>query len=120
MGDNEQESQAMTAYVVATTLVRDPAVMVEYHRLIAGVLPRYQGTVVLSKTVKEWLEGGPATKEPVREEPILEEPVLEERVAVLSFPDEALARAYINSPEYQSGKRARQGGASMIMRLIAD
>jgi len=115
----------MTAYVVATTLVRDPTVMVEYHRLIAGVLPRYQGTVVLSKTVKEWLEGRPATAEPVveepgLEEPVLEEPILEERVAVLSFPDEALARAYINSPEYQSGKRARQSGASMIMRLIVD
>ncbi len=97
----------MTAYVVATTLVRDPSVMVEYHRIIAGVLPRYQGTVVLSKTVKETLEG-------------MEEPKIEERIAVLAFPDEALARAYIDSPEYQSGKRARQGGASMIMRLLVD
>jgi uncharacterized protein (DUF1330 family) len=95
----------MTAYVVATTQVHDPAVMVEYHRLIAGVLPRYQGTIMLSKTVKETLEG---------------ESVIEERVAVLAFPDEALARAYINSPEYQSGKRARQGGATMIMRLLVD
>jgi uncharacterized protein (DUF1330 family) len=95
----------MAAYVVATTQVTDPAVMVEYHRLIAGVLPRYQGTVLLSKTVKEVLEGDSAA---------------EERIAVLAFPDEALARAYVNSPEYQSGKQARQGGARMIMRLLVD
>jgi uncharacterized protein (DUF1330 family) len=95
----------MTAYIVATTQVRDPAVMTEYHRLIAGVLPRYQGTVVLSKTVKDTLEG---------------ENPHEERVAVLAFPDEALARAYIGSPEYQAGKQARQGGAQMIMRLLVD
>jgi uncharacterized protein (DUF1330 family) len=95
----------MTAYVVATTHVMDPAVMVEYHRLIAGVLPRFQGTVMLSKTVKEVLEG---------------EPAAEERIAVLAFPSEELARAYVNSPEYQSGKRARQDGARMIMRLLVD
>lgn len=95
----------MTAYIVATTTVQDPAVMTEYHRLIAGVLPRYQGSVVLSKTVKETLEGDLPG---------------EERIAVLSFPDEALARAYINSPEYQAGKRARQGGATMVMRLLVD
>ena len=95
----------MTAYVVATTHVTDPAAMAEYHRLIAGVLPRYQGSVLLSKTVKEVLEGESAAGE---------------RIAVLAFPDEALARAYVNLPEYQSGKRARQGGARMIMRLLVD
>jgi uncharacterized protein (DUF1330 family) len=95
----------MTAYVVATVHVRDPAVMVEYHRLIAGVLPRYQGTVILSKTVKDTLEG---------------EHLSEERITVLAFPNENLARAYIDSPEYQAGKRARQGGATMIMRLLVD
>lgn len=95
----------MAAYIVATNHVLDPDVMVEYHRLIAGVLPRYQGTVVLSKTVKDTLEG---------------EKLSEERITVLAFPDEALARAYIDSPEYQAGKQARLGGARMIMRLLVD
>jgi uncharacterized protein (DUF1330 family) len=95
----------MTAYIVATVTVQDPAVMVEYHRLIAGVLPRYQGSVMLSKTAKDTLEGDNPG---------------EERITVLSFPDEALARAYIASPEYQAGKRARAGGAKMIMRLLVD
>lgn len=95
----------MTAYVVATTHVMDAAAMTEYHRLIAGVLPRYQGAVLLSQTVKETLEGENAAGE---------------RIAVLAFPSEDLARAYVNSPEYQAGKRARQGGARMVMRLLVD
>jgi uncharacterized protein (DUF1330 family) len=42
------------------------------------------------------------------------------RVTILKFPDEASARAYINTPEYQAGKKARQSGSSMTMHILSE
>jgi uncharacterized protein (DUF1330 family) len=95
----------MAAYVVASLFVEDINALVAYQKCIAGVLARYQGEVVVSQPVKEVLEGDIPPGE---------------RTSVLRFPDEATARAYINSPEYQAGKQARQVGASMLMRLLVD
>jgi uncharacterized protein (DUF1330 family) len=85
--------------------VRDSSVVAEYHKIITGVLARYQGEVIVSKPTKETLEGDNPP---------------DERVTVLKFPDEALARGYIGSTEYQAGKKARQSGATMVMRLLAE
>jgi uncharacterized protein (DUF1330 family) len=93
----------MTTFVIATVTISDPEKYAEYNALIRGLLDRYNGALVLSAAVSDTLEG--QTPEG-------------ERATVLKFPDEASARAYIASPEYQAGKAVREGAAEMTMRLV--
>lgn len=93
----------MPAFVVATVTVSDPEKFTLYLGHVRGVMQRYGGAGVVSGAVSDVVEGSAPEGE---------------KVTVLSFPDEALARAYIASDEYQAGKAARQGGAEMVMRLI--
>lgn len=94
----------MPAFIVATVMVHDAAKFAVYLGHVKGLWTRFGGTPVLSGPVVETVEG-PATPQG-------------EKVTVLTFPDEAAARAYLASPEYQAGKAAREGAADLTIRLV--
>ena len=93
----------MTAYILATVTINDPTRFKAYADAISGLAERFGGTYLLRGPVIEAIEG---------------EVPAGERVVLLQFPDAAAARDYIRSPEYQSGKRLREGAAAVTMRLI--
>lgn len=94
----------MPAFIVATVKVHDTDRFAEYLRHVNQLWLRYDGVALLSGPVRETVEG-PGGREG-------------EKVTVLSFPDEDRARAYLASPEYGAGKRAREGGADLTIRLV--
>jgi uncharacterized protein (DUF1330 family) len=95
----------LPAYIIATAHVTDPARYQAYYERLVGVMQRYGGEMLLNGKVKDVLEGDSAPGE---------------RVTVLQFPDESSARAYIGSVDYQDGKRLRQGGGPMVMRIMVN
>lgn len=94
----------MPAFIVANVKVHDAEKFAAYLGHVKGLWTRFDGSPVLSGPVIETVEGqaGPDG----------------EKVTVLTFPDEAAARAYLASPEYQAGKAARAGGADLTIRLV--
>jgi uncharacterized protein (DUF1330 family) len=91
---------------VATVRVQDRAKFGAYVQAVAGVAESFGGEYVLRGKVAEVLEGevDPA-----------------EMVVVLRFADAERARAYVNSPAYQAGKRLRMDGGGVVeARLLVD
>lgn len=95
----------MAAYIVATTIITDPARFGEYLKGIAGLSERFGGETVAKGPVGEILEG---EAEPG------------ERLVISRYPDAAAAKAYLASPEYQAAKALRAGAGTVVIRLIAD
>lgn len=95
----------MPAYLVATVRISDPVKFSNYAAAIAGLSEKFGGEYVVRGKVAEVLEGD---VDP------------DERVVVSRFPDEAAARAYITSPEYEAGAALRKGAAEVEMRLLVD
>jgi uncharacterized protein (DUF1330 family) len=95
----------MTAYLIATVRISDPARFADYGKAIAGLSERFGGDYVVRGKVAEVIEGA---VDP------------DERVVVSRFPDAEAARAYLASPEYQAGARLRAGAATVEMRLLID
>lgn len=95
----------MTAFLVVTVRIADPARFAEYGQAIAGLAERFGGEYVVRGKVDDVLEGDgdPA-----------------ERVVVMRFADAASARAYIGSADYQAAARLREGAAAVVMRLLGD
>lgn len=95
----------MSAYIVATVRITDPARFALYGQGIAGLNERFGGEYVVRGPIAEVLEG---TVEP------------NERVVILRFPDADAARAFIQSADYQAAKAHRIGAAELEMRLLTD
>lgn len=93
----------MTAYLVATVTITDPAPFGEYARGIAGLAEKFGGEPVMKGAVTEFVEG---------------DGIAQERVVVTRFPDMDAARAYLESPEYLAAKAHREGAAAAVIRLI--
>jgi uncharacterized protein (DUF1330 family) len=93
----------MTAFIVATVRISDPAKFAQYGAAIAGLSERFGGEAVVKGAVSEVLEGKGAVGE---------------RVVVSRYPDAASAKAYIASPEYQAAAALREGAAEIEMRLL--
>lgn len=93
----------MPAYIVATTIITDPAPFGQYVKAIAGLSERFGGESVVKGPVSEILEGSAA---------------LGERVVISRYPDAEAAKAYIASPEYQAAKALRDGAGTVTVRLI--
>lgn len=93
----------MSAYIVATVRISDPARFALYAKGIAGLSERFGGEAVIKGAVSEVIEG---------------DGVVGERVVVSRYPDVASARAYLASPEYQAACAHRLGAADVVMRLI--
>jgi uncharacterized protein (DUF1330 family) len=74
----------MTAYVIASIDVTDPAGYEEYRKLAAASLGKYQGKFIVRGGASVPLEG--SWNPP--------------RVVVCEFPSMELAQAWYNSPEY--------------------
>lgn len=95
----------MSAYIVATVRVTDPAAFALYAQGIAGLNERFGGEYVVRGPIAEVMEGAVDPGE---------------RVVILRFPDADAARAFIHSPEYQAAKAHRIGAAELEMRLLVD
>ena len=93
----------MPAYIVATTIITDPAPFGQYVKAIAGLSERFGGESVVKGPVSDILEGSAA---------------LGERVVISRYPDAESAKAYIASPEYQAAKALREGAGTVTVRLI--
>jgi uncharacterized protein (DUF1330 family) len=95
----------MAAYIISTVLVTDPEKFAVYAKGIAGLSEKHGGEYIVRGQVSGALEG---------------DVVVGERVVVAKFPSADAVRGYINSPEYQAAKTARDGAAIVSMRLIED
>lgn len=93
----------MAAYLIATTIITDPARFGDYVKDIAGLSESFGGETIVRGPVGEILEGQcPAG----------------ERVIVTRYPDAAAAKAYLASPRYQAAKQKRLGAGEVVIRLI--
>ena len=95
----------MAGYLVATVNITDPASFGAYVKGIEGLSERFGGEVLVRGPAKEVLEGE------------LPDGV---RVIVSRYPDAAVAKAYLDSPEYQASKQHRIGAAEVNMLLLED
>ena len=81
--------------------------------LIGSSLGGFYATWLAEKHGGRYLVRGPVTAQ------LEGEAVPGERIVVLEFPDEAAARGYVQSPEYQAGKVHREGAGTVNLRLVA-
>jgi uncharacterized protein (DUF1330 family) len=97
-GDND-----VTAHIVSTVLVTDPARFKSYVEAIAGLAESFGGDYVIRGGCTELLEGAG---------------VPGQRWVVLRFPDGDAARRFYHSATYQSAKALRAGAADLTMLLF--
>lgn len=93
----------MPAYIVATVQIKDFEKFGQYGKATSGIAQKYGGETLILGKIDEILEGDVDS---------------EERVVVSKFPSADDARSYVNSSEYQAGKKLRIGAGSVQMRLI--
>ena len=93
----------MPAYIIATVNITDPVKFKQYATGVTGLSEKFGGQSIVKGEVCETLEGESANGQ---------------RVVVTRFPRAEDARAYINSPAYQSAAQARDGAAVAVMRLL--
>lgn len=92
----------MSAYLIAQVSVRDPEEFRRYMRAVQALLGDYQCELLAADNAPELLEGEwPAT-----------------RTAIIRFADEAEARRWYRSPEYQAAARFRWNSATSNMVLL--
>ena len=92
----------MTVYTVAQLKFTDVAAYRRYQKAFPAVFARFNGVVLAADEQPQVLEGAwPMDK-----------------VVILSFPDEASARAFAEDPEYLAISRDRKAGAQATVLLV--
>jgi uncharacterized protein (DUF1330 family) len=92
----------MSVYAIAQLWIHDPAACGRYARKFMEVFEKFQGRVLIAD-----------------DSPLIFEGVCDvDKVVVVSFPDEASFRAWVESPEYLEIAEDRKAGASSIIALV--
>jgi uncharacterized protein (DUF1330 family) len=91
----------MAAYIVAVVNIKDQKPYGEYAALAPAAVQKYGGRFLARGGINEVLEGGLGAN----------------RVVVTEFPSAEKAKAFYNSPEYQSARQKRVGAADFTMML---
>lgn len=92
----------MPAYIVALVEVTDPKIYDGYRARTPDLVAKYGGRFVIRGGAPQVLEGDwPAP-----------------RVVVIEFPDEAAARRFYDSPDYQEIVPIRQKGSRGTLALL--
>lgn len=95
----------MATYVIATVNITDPERFALYAKGIAGLSEKFGGESVARGAVSGVIVGDSSVGE---------------RIVISRYPDEASARAYFASPEYQSAAVHRDASATATIRLMND
>jgi uncharacterized protein (DUF1330 family) len=93
----------MACFLVATVKITDPERFATYALAASGLSPLFGAESVLKGAVSEVIEG---------------ESEIGERVVIVRFDTLEAAHAYIDSEQYQSARKLREGAAEVVMRLI--
>jgi uncharacterized protein (DUF1330 family) len=92
----------MPAYIVGLVEVTDPEIYKDYTAQTPGLVAKYGGRFVVRGGDVQVLEGDwPAP-----------------RVVVIEFPDEAAARRFYDSPDYQAIVPVRRAGSRGTLALL--
>src|SRR5262245_49126053 len=91
----------MTVYVIVQLKMTDRAAYDRYQARFFDVFRKFQGRLLSADKSPAVLEGEWAR----------------DKVVLMSFPDEAACRAWMDSPEYQEISKDRKAGASAIVLL---
>ena len=91
----------MRALVVAVMKMTDPASYGRYAAAFPAVFARHEGSVLAADAAPERLEG-----------------VAADKIVVLSFPDAAAARRFLEDPDYQAISADRRQGALVDAWLV--
>jgi uncharacterized protein (DUF1330 family) len=92
----------MRVYPIAQLWIHDPAAYGRYARRFMEVFEKFQGRVLVAD-----------------ENPLIIEGVSDvDKVVVVSFPDEASFRDWIESPDYLEIAEDRKAGATSIIELV--
>lgn len=91
----------MPAYIVAVVNIKDPKPYGEYAALAPAAVAKYGGQFLARGGINTVLEGGLGAN----------------RVVVTEFPSVENAKAFYNSPEYQSARQKRIGAADFTMMV---
>lgn len=94
----------MAFYFVAQFRVSDHSRFRLYETAIESVLPRFGGEVIVSSNDLTLFAGQPNVN----------------HIAITRFPDEASARKFTESAEYQMTSVLREAGADMMAVLVRD
>ena len=92
----------MPAYVVAEVEVTNPAGYESYRPLAGASVAQYGGKFVVRGGKAELIEG---SQEPAR-------------IVVIEFPDNAAAKRWYNSPEYQEALKIRLANSTGRVILV--
>jgi uncharacterized protein (DUF1330 family) len=92
----------MAAYLVVDIEITNPAQFDEYRKLAPAAIAKYGGRYIIRGGAYEVIEGNWKPQ----------------RVTVVEFESVEKAKAFYNSPEYQTAIKARKGAANMKMLLV--
>ena len=92
----------MTVYAIAQLRFTDRAAYDRYQAKFIEVFRRHSGTLLAADESPEVVEGRWDR----------------EKVVLMSFPDEAAFRGFVQSPEYQDISKDRRAGADTVVLLV--
>lgn len=92
----------MTVYVIAQLTFKDRAAYDRYQAAFLPVFRQFQGRLLAADETPRYLEGGGPTQ----------------KVVLMSFPDEAEAGRFLDSPEYEAISVDRKRGADAVVLLV--
>ena len=92
----------MTVYAIAQLSITDREVYNRYQAKFMGVMGRYKGRVLAADEKPQVVEG------------VWDR----EKVVLLSFPDEAAFREWVESPEYLEIAKDRKAGSEAVVLLV--
>lgn len=91
----------MKALVVAVLKITDPESYARYLAAFPAVFARHDGSILAADASPQRLDGDPTDK-----------------VVVMSFPDLAAARSFLEDPDYQAISEDRRQGAVVDAWLV--
>ncbi|OBH03471.1 MULTISPECIES: DUF1330 domain-containing protein [unclassified Mycobacterium] len=92
----------MTVYAIAQLKFTDRAAYDRYQARFMEVFSRYAGTLLAADEAPRVVEGRSDR----------------EKVVLMSFPDEAAFREFVQSPEYEEIAKDRRAGADTVVLLV--
>lgn len=92
----------MTVYAIAQLRFTDRAAYDRYQAKFMDVFRRHPGTLLAADESPQVVEGRWDR----------------EKVVLMSFPDEAAFRAFVQSPEYEEIAKDRRAGADTVVLLV--
>jgi len=92
----------VTVYAIAQLRFTDRAAYDRYQAKFIEVFRRHSGTLLAADESPEVVEGRWDR----------------EKVVLMSFPDEAAFRGFVQSPEYQDISKDRRAGADTVVLLV--